>query len=91
VTRLLDRMLGRASYDNMTEYSGSGAYLVTTSDPSGRQKEGAPPGTVRSAREGPRGQRGWSSPASRPGPRYLAKRAFNSSPPLTNICSDCRR
>jgi phage portal protein BeeE len=51
MTRLLDRMLGRASFDNFTEYSGSGAYLVTTSDPSGRQKEGAPPGTVRSARE----------------------------------------
>jgi phage portal protein BeeE len=49
--RLIDRLLSRASFDNFTEYSGSGAYLVTTSDPSGRHKEGAPPGTVRSARE----------------------------------------
>jgi phage portal protein BeeE len=51
VTRLLDRVLGRASFNNFTEYSGSGAYLVTASDPSGRSKEGAPAGAVRSARE----------------------------------------
>jgi phage portal protein BeeE len=51
VTRLLDRMLGRASYNNMTEYNASGAYLVSTSDPSGRHKEGVPAGIVRSARE----------------------------------------
>lgn len=51
MTRLLDRMLARASYNNYTEASYSGAYYVTTSDPSGRYKEGAAAGVVRSARE----------------------------------------
>ena len=51
MTRLLDRMLARASYNNFTENSASGAYLVSTSDPSGRHKEGAAAGVVRSARE----------------------------------------
>jgi len=44
-------MLGRASFDNYTDASYSGAYLVTAQDPSGRSKEGAPAGAVRSARE----------------------------------------
>lgn len=51
MTRLIDRMLARASYDNMTEYSGSGAYLVSSSDPSGRYREGIPAGIVRTARD----------------------------------------
>ena len=51
MTRLLDRMLARASYNNFTEFSGSGAYSVSSSDPSGRYKEGIPAGIVRSARQ----------------------------------------
>src|SRR6266536_3124943 len=51
MTRLLDRMLGRASYDNFTEYSGSGAYQVSMSDPYGRDREGPAAGIVRHARE----------------------------------------
>ena len=49
--RLVDRLLARASYNNMTEYSASGAYLVSTSDPYGRAREGVPAGIVRSARQ----------------------------------------
>jgi hypothetical protein len=51
VVRLLDRLLARGSFDNYNEYAYSGAYAVTTSDPSGRSKEGAAAGVVRSARE----------------------------------------
>src|SRR6266487_1192190 len=51
VVRLIDRLLSRASFADMTEYSGSGAYLVTTSDPYGRDKEGPAAGIVRHARE----------------------------------------
>jgi phage portal protein BeeE len=35
----------------MTEYSASGAYLVSTSDPYGRSREGVPGGIVRHARD----------------------------------------
>src|SRR5512146_2489590 len=44
-------MLARASYNNMTEYNASGAYLVSTSDPYGRAREGVPAGIVRNARQ----------------------------------------
>src|SRR5690349_8784085 len=44
-------MLSRASFDNFTEYSGSGAFLVSSSDPNGRHREGVPAGVVRSARQ----------------------------------------
>ena len=51
MTRLIDRMLARGSYDNYSEYAYSGAYQVTASDPSGRHKEGVPAGVVRHARD----------------------------------------
>lgn len=51
MTTLLDRMLSRASYNNYTDYSYSGAYLVSSSDPSGRYREGVPAGIVRHARD----------------------------------------
>jgi hypothetical protein len=50
VTRLLDRMLGRAE-SGYNEFMYSGAYPVAVSDPSGRSKEAADAGVVRSARE----------------------------------------
>ena len=50
VTRLLDRMLARTD-SGYNEYMYSGAYAVTTSDPSGRNREGVPAGIVRTARE----------------------------------------
>ena len=50
MTRLLDRMLARTD-SGYNEYMYSGAYAVTTSDPSGRGREGVPAGIVRTARE----------------------------------------
>ena len=51
MTRLVDRMLARGSYDAYSEFAYSGAYQVAFSDPSGRNREGAAAGIVRSARE----------------------------------------
>jgi hypothetical protein len=48
VTRLLDRMLGRADYG---EWLYSGAYPVTVSDLSGRGREAADQAVIRTARE----------------------------------------
>ena len=50
MTRLFDRMLSRAA-SGYNEYLYSNAYVVSTSDPAGRGKEGVDPGNVRNARE----------------------------------------